>query len=82
MKLRNFLADNHEVLRGKILEWSFGKNKYQLEVLSSVKVQYRSKTLGWTRSDIVGLRHFEVISLTARGRRLSSPATLYLVTTE
>lgn len=82
MKLRNFLADNHEVLRGKILEWSFGRNEYQLEVLSSVKVHYRSKTLSWTRSDIASLRDFEMVSLTARGRRLSSPATLYLVTTE
>lgn len=82
MKLRKFLTDNHEVLKGKVIEWSFGKLQYQLEVLSSVRVHYRSKTLGGTRSDIVGLRDFEMISLTARGRRLTSPATLYLVTTE
>lgn len=82
MKLRKFLADNHEVLKGKVMDWDFGRVKYQLQVLSSVKVQYKSRQLSWTKTNIDGLRaDFEIVSFTVGKRSICRGLTLHLVTT-
>ncbi len=80
MKLKKLLLENHEVLKGKIIDWDFGAASYQLEVLSSVRVQYRIKGRDWTRTDIVALRDFKMISLEVKRRSLCHGVKLYLVT--